>query len=639
MKKNNKQRQSVKIVKNKEIIVYKNGKKYKRFKQSETKSLKENEIYILDYLLNKYKGYEVDLESEDSEDNDNINNNNNNFELNSNEEFSQSNIKRKNSNQSYEEEDEENIESNKLKQSKNNKNKRNNLNNKEENLDSSISINSKKVKNKTKSNKLDDDEEEEEEEIIIKGNKKTGKAKGLKNKKKKKNQSYEEEEEEMEENIESDDNENIRTKNKKNKKNKKRKKKVNDSEDEDESEDEEDGGGEEIIKRRIIKRTKESNNKNPKQSITKVIHGDVVEIKHTNKNIKTKTKKSQKKPKKIIKKEKNDSNEDNNENDNIIDVEIEEKKNNFKKAKSEIIPQYITQLQSYTSPTIKNIDEKKAEETVLNGITSSIFINGKEIKGILFLARNNILCFIPSDGEDKDREIDIVLENIKKIYFNVKGGPNMKNYEKKNDEERFIKLVEINDDTKDIKFNNEEDFELFIKGLILVFKNKTNGINKNIIYNIVRSTLKNHPGSEEKNNKHVEEKIDNYEDNNNYQNIEENNNENKKENADDDIVITTTITEVVKDGEFINNETREKMDGVVKSLHVYSPDTDEYEVFLKNTKLGQKQLVRRLNDGLPIESVNEHKENSTYNENEICINNNDNENEVKEEAEIKEEEY
>ena len=122
MKKNGKQRSLVKIVKNKEILIYKNGKKYKRFKHSETKNLNENEMYILDYLLNKYMGYEVDLES-GSENDANIDNNDNNFELNSNDELSQSNQKIKNTFQSNGDEDEEKIESSTLKQIKNKKNK------------------------------------------------------------------------------------------------------------------------------------------------------------------------------------------------------------------------------------------------------------------------------------------------------------------------------------------------------------------------------------------------------------------------------------------------------------------------------------------------------------------------------------
>lgn len=625
MKKNGKQRSLVKIVKNKEILIYKNGKKYKRFKHSETKNLNENEMYILDYLLNKYMGYEVDLES-GSENDANIDNNDNNFELNSNDELSQSNQKIKNTFQSNGDEDEEKIESSTLKQIKNKKNK-NNANDlyqeEEDNFESSISKQSKKVKNKKKSNRLYEEEIGESME--------SSKAKKVKDKKnknyEKSYQSLEEEEElEMEESIES--NENIPSK--KNKK-KKKKKKINDSDDEDE-------GGEEIIKRRIIKRTTESNNKNPKQSVTKVTCGDVVEIKHLNN--KTKTTKIQKspKPKKNQKKESNNNSEEN------IDIEIEEKKTEKKTFKKpEYIPQYITQLQSYTSPTIKFLDEKKAEDAVLNGITSSLFINGKEKKGILFLSRNNVLCFISSEGDDK--EIDIILENLKKIYFNVKGGINLKNYEKNNDEERFIQLVEMNDNIKDIKFNNEQDFEYLIKGVIVAFKNKTNGVDKNLIYHIVKSSVNTNNNNTDKSKERMEKSINNNEDSSNYQNYEENeeiiikeknNNESKNKNEDDDIIITTTITEVFKDGELINKETREKMDGVVKSLHVYSPDTDEYEVFLKNTKLGQKQLVRRYIDGLPIDSKND-KDDNNINDNEIEVVNNDNEIEVREEFENEQE--
>ena len=84
MKKGNKQRNQIKILKNKEIIIFKNGKKFKHFKRSETKKLSENEMYILDYLLNKYMGYEVDTS-------DNNGSNDDEIELNSNEELSQSN--------------------------------------------------------------------------------------------------------------------------------------------------------------------------------------------------------------------------------------------------------------------------------------------------------------------------------------------------------------------------------------------------------------------------------------------------------------------------------------------------------------------------------------------------------------------
>ena len=57
---------------------------------------------------------------------------------------------------------------------------------------------------------------------------------------------------------------------------------------------------------------------------------------------------------------------------------------------------------------------------------------------------------------------------------------------------------------------------------------------------------------------------------------------------------------------------------ITKSLHVYSPDKDEYEIFLKNTKLGQTQMIKRMTDGLPVdENNNINITNSNYNINNI----------------------
>ena len=53
------QTSQISIVKNKEIIIYQNGEEFKRFRQSETKDLNEDEMYILDFLLKKYSLYEV----------------------------------------------------------------------------------------------------------------------------------------------------------------------------------------------------------------------------------------------------------------------------------------------------------------------------------------------------------------------------------------------------------------------------------------------------------------------------------------------------------------------------------------------------------------------------------------------------
>ena len=643
MKKSRRQRNQIKIVKNKEILIYKNGKKYKHFRRTETKKLNENEIYILDYLLNKYMGNEV--ESDNSENYENNYNNEYEFELNSNEDFSKS----KKLKQSYDDEkeneeieDEERIEeSNNIRKSKNTKNK-------------------KKKKSKQLYNEEDDSENENENENIetniIKYSKKNKKSKKVeKSEESNVEKEIENENEEEEESL--DSNKKISKKVKKSKISKK----MEDSEEEEDYDDDKDDNDveEKKIRKRIITRSKEPNNKVNKKSVTKIYNGDVVEIKHLKKESKTvKTKKVPNKEKKKKKEEIYDDLEESLDNNN----EEEEEKRIYRYKKKEYIPKYITQLQSYTSPTIKFLNEEKAEKAVLNGIPSSLFINGKEIKGIIFYSKNNILCFISSEGDDI--EVNIVLDDIKKIYFNVSGSANIKNYEKKS-EERFIQLVEINNKINDIKLNKEEDYEYLIKGLIQIFKNKTSGVDKNLIYQIVRRSVNKNPFNSESITKiqktsmiNRNEIIDNNEINNNYinnnynninnvdqnyynkeevenneikyiENNEDNYNnyynniENKKENEDDDIIITTTITEVFKDGELINKETREKMDGVTKSLHVFSPDKDEYEIFLKNTKLGQTQMIKRMTDGLPIEDNNNNINNLNYN-----VNNIENDNEV-----------
>lgn len=605
MKKRNKQRNQIKILKNKEIIIYKNGKKFKHFKRSETKKLSENEMYILDYLLNKYMGYEVDI-SENNESNDDE------IELNLNEdELSQSNIKNKELEQSYEDENEE--EEDKI----NNKNSK-----------------TTKNKNKKKANILYEEEEEEDNyESSLKNSYKNKKN----NKKEKTNQSNDEEEIEEKESYYSNILSNSENKKNKNQKN------VNESDNE--------GVEEQKIKKRIIKRYKDSNNKKAQKSITKIIHGDVVEIKQLKKNSKIiQTQKSKTETKK--KRKKDDYSEGSIEKEEE-DIHKYNKYNQCKKNQN--IPQYINQLQSYTSPTIKFRNESKAEEAVLNGIQSSLFKNGEEKKGIIFLTKNHVLCFISSD--EGENETDIDLKNIKKIYFNVKGGENIKNYEIINDE-KFIQFIELNNKINDIKFNNEEDFEFLIKGLIQIYKNKTMGVDKNLIYQLVKKPANNKNDISERIN-NIQENInrinkknvvnENNEDNKNYQNMNKvqntfynsevidsyesynnnynnannkYNNENKQKNENDDIIVTTTITEVFKDGELINKETREKMDGAMKSLHVYSPDSDEYETFLKNTKLGQNQLIKRYNDGLPIDINKKEDENvdCMNNENEKIIN-------------------
>ena len=580
MKKKAKQRNQIKIIKNKEIIIYKDGKKFKHFKRCETKKLNENEMYILDYLLNKYMGNEVDIESNNYK-NYKSKDNYYNSELSSKENYSNSYIQKKKLIQSHEFENEldssneEKIISTNMKiKNKSNKKKSNQIYKYGEDMEEynkNILNYSKKEKNKNieLSNELNEEEKEEENEEKSLDSDLYKQIKGRKN----------------QNSDESDENGEI---------------------------------NEENIKKRIIKNYKEQNNKITKKSITRVTHGDVVEIKQDKKQSKTFQAKMNNQEKKI--KNEYEQCEENEE------FEVKEK-NAYKN--QEPVPQYISQLKSYTSPTIKYLNEQKAEQSLLNGIPSSIFFNEKEIKGILFLSKNNYLCFISSEDDGGNK--DIILDEIKKIYFNVSGSLNIKNYEKQKDEEKYIQLVEINGKINDIKFNNQEDYEFFIKGLIQIYKNKTVGIDKNLISHIVRNSLNNNSYKPIENiiQKNISANQENYnkykynnirKGKNDYDNLEEieyreynniekneinynknNKKEAKKENDEEDIIITTTITEVFKDGELINKETREKIDGVMKSLHVYSPDKDEYEVFLKNTKLGKNQMIKRYNDGLPLE--------------------------------------
>jgi hypothetical protein len=442
-------------LKNKEIIIYKNGKKYKHFKKSETKNLQQNEMYILEYLLNKYMDYEVDIDSQQSE-----------------------------NNEVYDEEINDNESSH-----SNMKSKRSNVSNEEVEMSRKESIVSKKM---------------------------------------------------------------------------------------------------------ITQKSKKSN--------TVIMYGDVVEIKDLKgkkKNTKTKGSALAEKKSKINRIEYDNYSEENSKNyESYTNLE-----------KNENIPNYITQIESYTSPTIKSISERKAEDSVLNGIETSVFEEGKEKKGILFLGKNSTLCFIPFNGNED--EININLDTIKKIYFNISGSANIKNYEKLPNE-KFIQIINKNDQVTDIKFNYEEEYEYFIKGLSVAFRNKTPGNDKNVIYQSIKNRIKYDKNSDDDSKKNKlknngQKNEDNYNNIKETEYVKESKSKNKNnENEDDDIIITTKITEVFKNGELINKQTREKMNGVDKSLHVYSPDMDEYELFLKTTKLGRNQLIKRMKDGLPLKV--KHKE-------------------------------
>lgn len=103
-------------------------------------------------------------------------------------------------------------------------------------------------------------------------------------------------------------------------------------------------------------------------------------------------------------------------------------------------------------------------------------------KGILFLGKNGKIIFISFDN--KETEID--LYNIKRIYFNIKGSDNLRNYTKKSNEERFIQIIELNNRKTDFKFNNNDDLEYFIKGLISAYKSKALTIDKNMMYQKIK---------------------------------------------------------------------------------------------------------------------------------------------------------
>ena len=255
---NPKQANKIQIVKNKEIIIYQNGEEFKRFKQSETKDLKENEMYILDFLINKYSLYEIPRKSSKLEEND--------FDFESTDEFFKKGNSRKN--------------------------------------ETSFT---QKIEN---SNNFNDEEENRKTEPKLR---------------------------EFFKDVEQEEN-----------------------------------GGEEYEKtgkEKIIEEKKLRKNIKTTQDIK-------VPIQNKNRNMNYQ-----------YEQENLDVNEENEEME-----EFEEEP-----------PQYIIEAESYTSPTIKNIDEKIAENEILNGIRASLMINGQEKKGLLFLGKNEEIIFI--SFEDKKRKL------------------------------------------------------------------------------------------------------------------------------------------------------------------------------------------------------------------------------------------
>ena len=285
---------------------------------------------------------------------------------------------------------------------------------------------------------------------------------------------------------------------------------------------------------------------------------------------------------------------------------------------SEESPQYIIEVDSYTSPSFRKVDEKLAEKAVLNGINCSQMVNGIEKLGIIFLGENQKLIFVCF--EDK-KETIIDLNYIKRIYFNIKGSLNLRNYTMKNNNEKFIQFVQINNIKLDFKFKNDNDLELLIKGLYVTYKNKTPVINKEIIYQninrhfVITSTNKklenknkyeykihHHKHLRNESNKIIQNNYDISNTNNNrklnykeeeYEEEEEKedniNNQNDinilNNNPEEDGILTTTVTEVFKNGKLINEETKQEYGGRVTKLNSYSPDIKEYQKFLSKSKL------------------------------------------------------
>lgn len=445
----------IKIVKNKEIIIYKNGEEFKHFKQSETKDLSDNELYMLDYLLKKYSGYEVPPRTSYGNESDMKYSGRRNVEI----------------------------------------------------------TQTQKLENTNDFFGEDDDRKTEPK---------------------------------LREFFEDIENEN-------------------------------------------------------QEGIDEMVKEEVTEVKKLKKG--TKTTEEQKIP------IQNRNNVNYHYEEENIDVEENEED------ESEESPQYIIELESYTSPTFKFIDEKTAESEIINGIKCSLMINGEEKKGIIFLGKNGKIIFI-SFADKKETEID--LYNIKRIYFNIKGSDNLRNYTKKSNNERFIQIIELNNRKTDFKFNNNDDLEYFIKGLISAYKYKASAIDKNIIYQKIKSLIQyeektnNNLKSENDRNRIVkstyrkEENTYDTGDNNKYyekynyeytkNNTYRNNNINTNRKPNDDIV-TTTKVEVFKDGRLINEETKEESGGVVKTLHCYSPNISEYEEYLRKSKLG-KSLNNDLNKSI-----------------------------------------
>ena len=279
----------------------------------------------------------------------------------------------------------------------------------------------------------------------------------------------------------------------------------------------------------------------------------------------------------------------------------------------ENVPQYVIEVESYTSPTFKDVNENKAQNAILNGIPASIMIMGKEEKGLLFLGVNETLIFSPFSGE---RDVEIDLNEIVRIYFNIRGTENMKNYNKKSNEEIFIEIVEPHCKTTDFKFNNQNDLELFIRGVSKCFRNNVRGVEKNVVSRVLKSQKRFVPSNTNYEQEQVEEREYRYQPEartytkeyktvvnkgNDYYDDNYMFNDGSLTNVNPEYI--TIKTEVYKDGKLVSEETKEEVDGVTKSFHGYCPDAEEYNNYLRKSKLRKSDdhIIGGLN---PIGSSN-----------------------------------
>ena len=83
-------------------------------------------------------------------------------------------------------------------------------------------------------------------------------------------------------------------------------------------------------------------------------------------------------------------------------------------------------MESYSSLSNSYIDEKRAEDELLNGIMPCLMSNGWDKKGILFLGGNETILFVSFENK---KEPIIILK--KRICFNIRESYNLINYNKK----------------------------------------------------------------------------------------------------------------------------------------------------------------------------------------------------------------